>query len=114
MGYHRALWIEINENMLLCFRQHDIIPPIALNLRLRVPSTLNKFNDTLHTIFVKYDIYHNIHYIYNRAIYPLPLHLARVFKILYELLTRLIHAADKSAEENNRLCEMVTRIKEND
>ena len=107
MGDHQDLWIEINENRLLSFRKHFIIPSTARNLCEKI------FIDTIHKSLVKHNIYQKIHYVNVRAIYPLPLHLARVFKILYELLTRLIHAADKSAEENNRLCEMVTRIKEN-
>ena len=64
VGYHQALWIEINENRLLGFWQHDIIPPMAWNLCLECPSTIKRFNDTLHTSFLKYEIYHKIHYIH--------------------------------------------------
>ena len=54
---HRDLCIEINENMLLGFWKHDILPTMEWNLRLVYPSTVNKFNDTVHTSFVKRDIY---------------------------------------------------------
>ena len=57
--------------------------------------TIKKFNDTLHTSFVKHDIYQKIHYIYNRAIYPLPTHIAQFFEILDELVTHLMHSEDK-------------------
>ena len=68
MGDHQNLWIEINENMLLVFRKHDIIPPMAQNLRLGDPRAVRKFNDTLYIRFVKHDIYQKIHYIHNQAI----------------------------------------------
>ena len=52
----QTMWIEINENMLLDLRKHDIIPPMAQNLCVADPRTINKFNDTINTNFVKYDI----------------------------------------------------------
>ena len=90
VGDHRALWIETNENILLGFRQHDIIPPMIQNLYLADPRMINKFNDTLHTSLVKNDIYQGIDYIYNRAIYPLLTHLAWAFERLDELITHLM------------------------
>ena len=90
VGDHRALWIETNENILLGFQQHDIIPPMIQNLYLADPRMINKFNDTLHTSIVKHDIYQGIDYIYNRAIYPLLTHLAWAFERLDELITHLM------------------------
>ena len=46
-------------------------------------------------VFFKHDIYQKVHYLHNRVIYPLPTHLARTFEQLDELITRIIHAADK-------------------
>ena len=66
------------------------------------------FNDTPHTSFVKHDIYQKIHYIHNRAVYPLPTNIARAFERLDNFITCLMHAADKNPEEKNRSCEMVT------
>ena len=57
--------------------------------------TIKKFNDTLHTIFLKHDIYQKTHYIHNRAIYPLPTHLVKSFERLDNFVTRLMHATDK-------------------
>ena len=82
MGDHQDLWIEINENMLLCLWQHDIIPLISRNLRMGDPRIINKFNNTLHTSFVKHDIYQRIHYINNPDIHPLRTHIVRTFEIL--------------------------------
>ena len=45
---------------------------MARNLRLGDPRTINKSDDTIHTSFVKQDIFRKIHYIHNRYIYPLP------------------------------------------
>ena len=84
--------------MLLGFWKHDIIPPVERNLRLGYPSTINKCNDTLQTSFVKHDIYQNIHYKHNQAIYTLPSHLAQAFEELGKLITPLMHAAYKNAE----------------
>ena len=86
--------------MLVCFWKHDIIPHMAQNLRLGGPGNIKKLNDTLHTSFVKHESYHNIQYINNQAIYPLPTHLLRDFELLGKLITRLIHATDKNKEEN--------------
>ena len=86
--------------MLLCFEQHDIIPPMAWNLRLEDPRTIKKFNDTLLTSFLKNDIYHRVHYLHNRDIYPLPTHLARAFERLYKLITRIMYVADKKCRSN--------------
>ena len=80
VGYHRTLWIDIHKNIIIGFRKHDIIPPMARNLHLGDPRTINKFNDTLHKRSVKHDIYQKIHYIHNRYIYPLPTHLVRDFE----------------------------------
>ena len=99
VGDHRALWFEVNGKKLLGFRKHDIIPPMARNLCLTYPRTINKFNDTLHKRFLKHDIYQKIHYIHNRSIYPLTTHPERVFEILNKLITLLIYAADKNVEE---------------
>ena len=85
--------------MLLGFRQHDITPPMAGNLCMTDPRMIKKFNDTLRTSFVKHDIYQKIHYIHNRAIYPLPARLSRTFEILDKFITHLINAVDKNAEE---------------
>ena len=85
--------------MSLDFRKHNIIPTMEWNLFLADPRTIKKFNDNIHKIFVKHDIYQNIQYIYNLLIYPLPTHLARVFERLEKLITHLMHAADKNAEE---------------
>ena len=52
VGDHRALWFEVNGKKLLGFRKHDIIPPMARNLCLTYPRTINKFNDTLHKDFL--------------------------------------------------------------
>ena len=98
MGDHQDLWIDINSNRTLGFRPHDIITPISWNLCLEYPMTINKLNNTLHTRFVKHDIYQKIYYIHNRDIYPLPTHLAQSFEILDEIITRLMHASDKNAE----------------
>ena len=60
----------------------------------------NKFNDTLHTSFVKQYIYQNIHYRHNQGICPLSVYLALAFEKLNKLITRLMHAEDKkNAEE---------------
>ena len=67
VGDHQDLWIDINEIMILCFQQHDIILTMGRNLRLEDPRTIKKLNDTLHTSFVKHYIYQNIHYINNQA-----------------------------------------------
>ena len=92
---HRDLWNEINENMLLDFRQHDIIPPMARNLHLGDTRAIKKFNEKLHASFVKHDIYQNIHQVHNRDIFPLPTYLSRPLK-LGELITRLMYAVDKN------------------
>ena len=68
VGDQKYLWIELNENRLLGFWQHEIIPPMAWNLCLADPRTIKKFNDTLHTSFIRHDIYQKIHYIHNQAI----------------------------------------------
>ena len=62
--------------MLIDFWQHDIMSPMARKLRLGDPRTINKFNDTLHTSFVKHEIYQKIQYIHNRDIYPLPTYIS--------------------------------------
>ena len=85
--------------MLVCFRKHDIIPQMAQNLRLGGPRNIKKLNDTLHTSFVKHESYHNIQYIHNQSIYPLPTRLLQDFEILDKLITRLIHVAEKVSEE---------------
>ena len=103
VGDHLALWIEINENRLLGFRQHDIIPPTTRNLRLADTRKINRFNDTLHNSFVKRDIYQKIHYIHVRDSYPLPTHLAQASAKLDELIARLMHTADKNAEEKEQV-----------
>ena len=36
-----------------------------------------------------------VHCLNKRAIYPLPTHITRVFEILDELITQLMHAGDK-------------------
>ena len=95
VGYHRSLWIYINESILIGFRKHEIIPTMERNLRLEYTRTIKKFNDTLHTIFFKHDIYLKIYYIHNRAIYPVPIHPASDFEILDELITHLMYALDK-------------------
>ena len=51
VGHHRVLCIELHESMLLGFQQHDIISPMAWNLRLEYPRTINKFNETIHKKF---------------------------------------------------------------
>ena len=68
---------------------------MAHNLRLGDPSTIKKYNYTLHTSFVKREIYQNIHYINNQDIYPPPTNIARDFDILERLITRLMHVSDK-------------------
>ena len=95
-GYHRALWIEINENRLLGFRKHDIIPSTAWNLCLVDPRTVWMFNDTLQTSFFKHEIYHKIHYIHVQYSYPIPTHLAQDFEKLDELINHLMHTSDKN------------------
>ena len=68
------------------------------NLHLEDTRTINKFNDTLHTSFVKHDIYQKVHYLHNWAIYPLPEHLSRAFELFYDFITHIIYAADKNVE----------------
>ena len=87
---HRALWIEINKNRLIGFWKHDIFPPAAWNLCLTYPRMIKKFNNTLHKIFVKHDIYQKIHYIHVGASYSLPINPAQDFEKLDELITRLM------------------------
>ena len=99
VGDHRDLWIEINENMLLGFQKHDIIPPIEQDLRPRYHRTINKSNDNINTSFVKHRIYQKIHHIHNQSIYPLPTHIARSFEILEKLNTFIMHALDKNSIE---------------
>ena len=48
---HQSMCIEVHESMLLGFWHHDIIPPMAWDIRLGDPRTINKFNDTLHRSF---------------------------------------------------------------
>ena len=86
VGDHQALWIELHEIMLLGFWQYDIIPPMAWKLRLKYPRMINKFNDTLHTSFVKYDIYQKVHYLNSQGMYTLPAHIIRSFERLDELI----------------------------
>ena len=62
------------------------------------PRTIKIFSDTLHTSFVKHDIYQKIYYIHVRAIYPLPKHLAQAFEKMDKFITNLIHKADKNTE----------------
>ena len=57
MEYHRALWIDINENRLLGFQLHEIISPMARRLCPADTRIVNTFNYTLHTSFLKHDIY---------------------------------------------------------
>ena len=95
MGDKRALWIKINEFRLLGFRQHNITPPTVHNLCLPDTRTINIFNDTLHTSFVKYYIYQKIHFIHVQDRYPLQICLSQAFKKMDGLITRLMHATDK-------------------
>ena len=99
VGDHQSLWIEINENRLLGFWQHDITPPMEQKLCLADPRTIKKFNYTLHTSFVKHDIYQNIHYIHTWYIYPLPTYIAQYFGRLEKLITCFMHASYKITEE---------------
>ena len=87
--------------MLQSFQKHDIIPPMVRNFCLEDPRTITKFNDTLQTRFVKHDIYHKIHHIYNQTSCPLPTYLARAFEMLDKLITCLMHAEGTNAEDNN-------------
>ena len=82
VGDHQTLWIEINGNRLLGFRQHDMIFPTGLTSCLENPRTIKRFNDTLHTSFFKHDIYHKINYIHVRDSYPPSTHLAQPFQKL--------------------------------
>ena len=84
--------------MFLGFWKHDIIPQTAQNSCLTYPRKIKRFNDTLHTRFVKHDIYQKIHYIHVQASYPLPKHLAQAFEKLDELINRLMHTEDKKLE----------------
>ena len=94
VGDHRALWIELHEIVLLGFWKHEIIPPTEQNLCMEDLGTIKKSNDTLHTIFVKHDIYQKIHYLHSRAIYSLQSHLAWGFELLDELISLLINAVN--------------------
>ena len=96
--YHRSLWIELHESILLLFQQNAIIPPMAWNLNIEDPRKIKKFNDTPDTNFFKHDIYQKVPCLNNRDIYPLPTHIARVFEILDELITRLMHEGDKNTD----------------
>ena len=98
VGYHQSLCIKINENRLLVFRQHDIIPPMAHNVCLADTRTIKKFNDKIHRRVVKHEIYQKIHYIHVQYSYPLQTHLSQDFEKWDELITRFIYAADKNAE----------------
>ena len=80
VGCHWALWIEINENMVLCFQQHEIIPLMERNLCLGYTGMIKKFNYALHTSFLKHYIYQKIHYIHRQDIYTLPTHISRDLK----------------------------------
>ena len=68
---------------------------MARNLQMEYPSMVNKFNDTLHTSFVKHDIYWKVHYLHSRSIYLLPSYISRAFEQLDELITLLMNSADK-------------------
>ena len=61
VGDHRAQCMELHESMLLGFRKHDIIPPMARNLCLEYSRRTTKFNDTLHKICFEQDIYQKFH-----------------------------------------------------
>ena len=80
VGYNRVLCIESQKSILIGFQKHDIITPMSQNPRLEDPRTIKKFIDTLHTIFVKPDIYQKVHYLHNQSIYPLPTHLTQAFE----------------------------------
>ena len=84
--------------MLLGFRQHEIIPPMTQNLCLSDPKTINRLTYTLHTSFVKHDIYQKFYYIHVQARYPLPTNPSKSFEKLDELITRLMHTEDKNVE----------------
>ena len=84
--------------MLRGFWKHNIIHKTERNLRLGYPGKIKKFNDTLHTSFVKHKIYQTIHSIHNRDIYPLLTHIPQAFERWYKLVTLVMHAEDKNAE----------------
>ena len=65
------------------------------NLHLEDPGMRNKSNYTLQTSFIKNDINQKVHYLHNRAIYPLPEYLTRAFERLDELINRLMNATYK-------------------
>ena len=72
---------------------------MAPNLCLADDMTIKRFNDTLNTKKFKHDIYQKIHYMHVQASYPLPTHLEQAFEKLDEMITRLMHAAEKNTEE---------------
>ena len=64
LGDHQDLCTEINGNKLLGFWGNYIIPPMEWSLCIAYPRMIKRSNDTLHTNFVKHDIYQKVQYMH--------------------------------------------------
>ena len=95
LGYHRELWIDIPQDSLIRFHQHEIIPPLSRNLQLDDPCKVRRFNTVLHKRLRKNNLYSCITVIHQLGVYPLPGNHARAFESFDNITVKITHKSDK-------------------
>ena len=72
-GDHRGLWVDIPAVLLFGYKPQSCNMAHARRLKLEDPRIVKKYNDVLHDLLYKNDIYTRMSYLHKHTINPAPL-----------------------------------------
>ena len=71
-GDHRGLWVDIPDILIYGYKPQSCSMAHARRLKLEDPRIVEKYNDTLHKLLVKNEVYPRMAFLHQQAVYPAP------------------------------------------
>ena len=98
-GDHRGLWIDIPSELLHGFNPPSITLAHARRLKLEDPRVVQKYNDEMHILLQKHQVYERINHIHDTATYPPPEWMPREYETIDTIIQESMHKAEQKCRK---------------
>jgi hypothetical protein len=98
-GDHRGLWIDIPNELLHGFNPPSMPLAHARRLKLEDPRVVKRYNDTMHSLLTKHNVYERNDHIHANATYPPPQWMTREYEKIDTIIQESMNTAEKSCRK---------------
>ena len=98
-GDHRGLWVDIPNEAIYGFNPPSLPMARARRLQLEDPRIVKKYNDSLHKMFKKHQVYEQLQALHRTAVYPPPQGYDRQYERCDAIIQECMEKAEKGCRK---------------